>query len=400
MPNPLDIMKALGQSVPKPSATPTSLPELLGLRLRRRAEMAKNLEDAKDSPKTFFSGASPLDVQEIDEDPWIGEGARQRQQSFEDAQAKAIAQGFGGPKDIATYRGDQSRPELPTSASFDSIKGGEPIVGGRPWVAANVGDQRTPLQRQRESETATALAKLLLPEQQKGANALALQKGAHANTLELLNNQGGPGKRDMNMSINKEGEASFAEHVPTQPQLYYGRDGKPHALAFNKGKTTEIPLPEGMAGKTNPLSSSVRDQANKAAKVMSHIDQLKEMATQLDAKGLIGPIGSRWTDFLQGKIGSTELAADPETQQLISRFRAGMGLMSGGMAMVHGGLRGGASPTLVKRFDEYFNAKNMDLNALIGGLEGGRDWMKTYADLYGEGTPGKPTSSRFELVEE
>lgn len=155
MPNPIDILKNLSKSQPAPNPTPTSVAELLGLRLHRRDEMARNLSKQRGAGTTFQTGATPEDVAEIDEDPYVGKAAMGAQHATEAAHQKAISQGYGGSTDIATKRVMQG-PD-------DRI--------GQVTGAGNIGDGLSPVQRQARSAQASDDYKLQLPlmvEREKG----------------------------------------------------------------------------------------------------------------------------------------------------------------------------------------------------------------------------------------
>lgn len=130
------------------------------------------------------------------------------------------------------------------------------------------------------------------------------------------------------------------------------------------------------------VPAQLKVRANTAGKVGSHIDQVRQEAAELDSLGALGPIAGRWNNFLIKGLGSAELAGySPEVRQKIQKFRTDVGLLQSGVAMVHGGVRGGGSPMLIKRFEDYMNANQMDLPELYGGLDSFRDWMNGYSDM-------------------
>lgn len=141
---------------------------------------------------------------------------------------------------------------------------------------------------------------------------------------------------------------------------------------------------------TSSLSSASKTQAQNASNVMSHLDDIDHEVENIDKMGLLGPVGGRWADFLAGKIGSADIAASPDQQEALDEFRTDIGLLKSGMAMVHGGARGGGSIAMVQRMDALINAAQMNKPLLQGSLNSFRKWLKTYAEQGGADT-GAPS---------
>lgn len=171
-----------------------------------------------------------------------------------------------------------------------------------------------------------------------------------------------------------------------QPQIFVNpADGTQHAVMFKNGVATEIPLPSsglqkvGGAGSKDP--AAVQQQRHNAKNVLSHVAEIESEAQQIDKLGLMGPLGGRWGDFMAGTIGAGELAAgNPQAAELLGEFRTDVGLLKSGMAMVHGGARGGGSTGMAARMDALINAKTMDLPLFLGSTKTFKKWLSTYAE--------------------
>jgi len=164
-----------------------------------------------------------------------------------------------------------------------------------------------------------------------------------------------------------------------QPQIFYDGNGKPHAIQFSGGQSREIPLPSGgpdLAGKTSPITTQMRTQANSASRVGSHVEDVQGLIDEADKRGLLGPALGRWSDFLAGSVGST---GNPDDDFLLGELRMGLSNLKSGFAMVHGGARGGGSPGMAARWDKILNSGKMDKHELTGALTEMKKWLDSYA---------------------
>ena len=137
-------------------------------------------------------------------------------------------------------------------------------------------------------------------------------------------------------------------------------------------------------GGVTPLhvTAQIKDMAMRAGSIMKHADVVRSTIDGLDAKGQLGPLASRWNEFMTGTYGK-----GPEFEKL----RANVKLLMSGMGMVHGGARGGGSITMVKNFESVLNVAKMDTATLKSGVDVFHDWLKGYAELapgYSGITPG------------
>src|SRR5438105_3822797 len=113
--------------------------------------------------------------------------------------------------------------------------------------------------------------------------------------------------------------------------------------------------------------------ASKEAPVGAPSDQMgiMQLVDKMDAAGKLGPIASKWNDFLAGKIG----AGDPDYAAL----RAKMGLSATKLMQAHVGSRGGAF--MLEQFEELVNAGKMDAPTLKAGLASELNYMQDVAML-------------------
>ena len=113
--------------------------------------------------------------------------------------------------------------------------------------------------------------------------------------------------------------------------------------------------------------------ASKEAPAGAPADQMgiMQLVDKMDAAGKLGPIASRWNDFLTGKIG----AGDPDYAAL----RAKMGLSATKLMQAHVGSRGGAF--MLEHFEDLANAGKMDAPTLKAGLASELNYMQDVAML-------------------
>ena len=148
----------------------------------------------------------------------------------------------------------------------------------------------------------------------------------------------------------------------------------------------------------NKISESSRGMAEMAKELIPHMPRVMAEAQVLQDAGLFGPLGSRWREFVTGKLGSADLLtggrADQVTSvpnpvtgkpmtlgEVVGKFKADVGLMQTGTNRAHGGTRGGGSPTMLAHMHEMLNADKVDLNIFKGELLGFQDWMQGYSQM-------------------
>jgi hypothetical protein len=181
--------------------------------------------------------------------------------------------------------------------------------------------------------------------------------------------------------------------VPLAQSIIVTNDGPQRVTG-----TTATPIVDAKTKKPLDAKDTAQDATRKKAaqNVLAHIPELNKEAEEIDRLGLMGPVGGRWADFLAGRVGAGELAAgNPENARLLGKFRSDVGLLQSGMAMVHGGARGGGSPGMIARMEALINAKQMDLSLFRGATDSFEDWLKGYAGSAAEPAGKTPTAEEL-----
>lgn len=138
----------------------------------------------------------------------------------------------------------------------------------------------------------------------------------------------------------------------------------------------QVMLPVGQAqqmGVANPMKADADmvnkalaarhwlNLANKQADPKAPGDEMgiMQLVDKLDSEGKLGPLASRWNEFMTGKVG----AGDPD----VAALRAKMGLSSTLLMQAHVGSRGSAQ--MLEHFEDLANQKKLDgptLKAALG----------------------------------
>ncbi len=168
-------------------------------------------------------------------------------------------------------------------------------------------------------------------------------------------------------------------HAPQQP-IVLNQPGQTPSLV-NRGNGVATPIKDASGKPLDPsVPAALQQQRTNATNVLSHVRDVEREADEINKLGLMGPVGGRWADFMAGRIGAGELAAgDPQKAELLGAFRTDVGLLKSGMAMVHGGARGGGSIGMAARMDALINADKMDLPLFKGATSSFRKWLTQYA---------------------
>lgn len=127
------------------------------------------------------------------------------------------------------------------------------------------------------------------------------------------------------------------------------------------------------------LNPSTRQLGESAHAIIPKIDDTIKILNDPKIINAMGPLGSRWQDFIAGKVGSSDPLwrnLDPETIQKINRLRVTIGLTQTGVARAHIGARG--SEGLQAKFAALFNTDKMDAKTLQDSLQATRDFLSTY----------------------
>jgi hypothetical protein len=206
-------------------------------------------------------------------------------------------------------------------------------------------------------------------------NAIEAQKRADAAAAR--------GDKSLSLSEQRLALAEANANRP-MPLVMIGNDGKPIVIGEAAHGSRVVPNPE-------KLLASDQQMKNAAKQVLPHIQEIRNMADQLNQRGLIGPVGSRWGDFVAGKIGSGELAAgDAEGAKLLGRFRSELKLLQSASARAHAGARGAGSESLLKAMEQVI-AGGTDMPTFMGSLDGLQSFMEGYSRLGEPIEEGGPT---------
>ena len=176
----------------------------------------------------------------------------------------------------------------------------------------------------------------------------------------------------------------------------------------------------------NELDASDKQMANAAETVRPMINQVLTMGSELNRLGLMGPIASRWREFMTTEFGSSQLTtkakqyegsyvddkgnlkpiqmytqADPESaadfvqkqagrpltaqeRELVGQFQSQLEFLRTAAARAHGGARAAGSVMMMGRFDQVINAVG-DFDLFLGNLRSTDAVMKNYQGFRGPG---------------
>ncbi len=127
------------------------------------------------------------------------------------------------------------------------------------------------------------------------------------------------------------------------------------------------------------LTASTRQLGETAHELMPNFDHALEILNDNGVKQAMGPLGSRWQEFLAGKIGTSDPAfrgIDPATISKMNDLRTFVSLLQTGTARAHVGARGSAA--LQTKFENMFNSNKMDATTLRDALSSTKDFLGTY----------------------
>ncbi len=137
------------------------------------------------------------------------------------------------------------------------------------------------------------------------------------------------------------------------------------------------------------LTSQDISRKNIAKTLLPKFDSVAQMAKDIDKLGLTGSLGGRWRKLVSGETAASDLSGlTPAQKQLVGRFASeASGLLMSGIAMAHGGARGGGSPQLLEQVKRYLDPANKDLDVYLGNLAGAREFISGYATMGESETP-------------
>jgi hypothetical protein len=161
----------------------------------------------------------------------------------------------------------------------------------------------------------------------------------------------------------------------------YDENGNPIMRVVPKVAGTEFTKPDKETAQTLQMAETARD-------ILPNLARVRQEADALDKAGLFGPGGSRFREFVAGKVGAGQLAGgNAENARLIGQFRADMGLLQTAVARAHAGARGAGNVTLLQHMESIMPGNSADLPTFLGSLDGVGSWMQTYAE-HGPHKPG------------
>lgn len=152
------------------------------------------------------------------------------------------------------------------------------------------------------------------------------------------------------------------------PQFLFDKTGDSHAFRFGPHGAEEQTLPPGFSKEDptndNRLSAGQKTQRDDARSARIIIGDVKNALSEMNKRGLQGPIASRYADLAAGTIKAEQLFSNPQDAQLASQFISEMGLLTSLAARVHGGARGAASPMMHKIFEKIVSGIGSKENVL------------------------------------
>jgi hypothetical protein len=229
------------------------------------------------------------------------------------------------------------------------------VKGRRAWVWANP--------QTLETKPAEGMGTPIPPQSAGGGVGLATPQGGGAN----------PDVKYWADQIQKD--PSFA----TSPLI---------SGAGNAGLRTAIAHELVSRGQSlDKMTAQTRQMGETAKAILPHINTIEQEAKDLEARGLMGPIGSRWREFVGGTLKAGELTTNAADAKLMGQFQANLGLLRSAVARAHGGARGGGSPTMIEHMKTIIQGGG-DVPTFLGSTAAVRDWMQTYADEAKQDTKG------------
>lgn len=127
-------------------------------------------------------------------------------------------------------------------------------------------------------------------------------------------------------------------------------------------------------------------QRNGAVHALSLIDEVKQLESEMDRRGMMGPLAGNAAKFASGKIKTEDLFHNPDDAQLAAEYFSEMGLLQKLAARVHGGARAAASPAMDAIFSKIVSGVG-DKSIVNGQLDAVANVMNIYKD-----NPGAPTN--------
>jgi hypothetical protein len=142
---------------------------------------------------------------------------------------------------------------------------------------------------------------------------------------------------------------------------------------------------------SKPLTAQTQARVEFANGVMPQVQQVADLAKKINDAGLMGTVGGRFRALASGESSAADLQGlTPEQRKLVGEFTTKSGLLVSGVAMVHGGARGGGSTQLLEQLKPMLDPHNKDIDTYLGNLSAARDILQGYADMGGKAKSSTP----------
>lgn len=168
-------------------------------------------------------------------------------------------------------------------------------------------------------------------------------------------------------------------------------DGKMILMGKTGSMTTTNPPGGGSAlPKTSTMpTSTTRGSAEFATALIPHINEMRNLIQQADARGYIGPAAGRiYGQFLAGKVGTT---GNADADALLGKLRTTDSLIKSGMLRTHFGARGGQQ--MYENFSGMLNSGKQTSAMMNGSLDAMQSFLKGYSEAGNTGQMRSPEQS-------
>lgn len=194
---------------------------------------------------------------------------------------------------------------------------------------------------------------------------------------------------------------SAGNYVPRSAAREAYTNGAP-IQGYTPPDRTVVPTNEGFvprskvaaaAEKGTPMQpkdpAQVINRRDMATAVGSHFDDANSLLQEAESKGYLGPLkGRTYGEFLAGKVGST---GSKEGDELLGELRMSLGMISSGVASLHG--RAGANASIAKDIQAKMESGKMSYGLISGGLKELKKWTDKYGAKPGKGGEPPPPAS-------
>jgi hypothetical protein len=131
----------------------------------------------------------------------------------------------------------------------------------------------------------------------------------------------------------------------------------------------------------NGATQNIKTQGQMASMLLDHVPNIQTEIADLGAKGKLGPLAGRYSEFMAGKVGD----GDPDYVQL----RTDLGLFQTALMKAHVGARG--SEKIMEHFKNLLDSGKFSPEALNAAMNTVKGYLITYKaggeGKFGGGTP-------------